>query len=311
MLFLILVLTHIGASYLYDFAQNILGSNVLLGLLYSQLIVIIPTLCFLFYNKIDFKEIGPFHKINISSILMVILFTYLIMPLITTVNIITLFFTDNTALELSNSIMDMPFILNFLMIAVLAPLSEEIIFRGIIFSGYKKKNIIVGAIYSGIIFGFMHMNFNQMSYAVIIGIILALLNEAAGSIWASITAHIVINAQNVIAMYVSQGFIKNLANYSKVLKEYGISIDNAGGISTNLTPEYLTGVLVFYGIVSVFTTALAIGVYIWLAKHNNRLLHIKQMYKQGLKGSGERITVPFVVAVLICLVLMVAYEISK
>ncbi len=309
-LFLLLIITHILGSFVYGYIPLILRDNIIFSLLFSQLIVIIPVACFFLFGKISWNEIGPFRKIKISTILMVILFTYLIMPLITTINIATLFFTDNTAMELSNSILEMPFIISFFMIAILAPLSEELIFRGVFYSGYKKNNIWVGAILSGIIFGFMHLNFNQMCYALVIGVLFAFLIEATGSIWSSVIAHIVINGHNVAAMYLSSALMKVLGNSGELMERFGIDVNGGYELSGDLTPENLTATLLFYGLVSLITSALAFGVYIWIAKHCKREEHIKKIMKTGIKNSGEKITLSFVAAAVLCFIFMLLYEFS-
>ena len=52
------------------------------------------------------------------------------------------------------------------------------------------------ALMSGLIFGLMHLNFNQFSYGFVLGVIFAAVVEASGSIYASMAIHFLINFQS-------------------------------------------------------------------------------------------------------------------
>ena len=53
---------------------------------------------------------------------------------------------------------------------------------------------------SGLIFGLMHLNFNQFSYGFVLGVIFAAVVEASGSIYASMAIHFLINFQSAQAI---------------------------------------------------------------------------------------------------------------
>ena len=80
-----------------------------------------------------------------------------------------------------------------LTIGVLAPICEEVTFRGILFTGFKRTNRIFGSIlWTAFLFGLFHMNLNQFGYAMMIGIVSAFLVEATGSLIPSLILHILI-----------------------------------------------------------------------------------------------------------------------
>ena len=82
-----------------------------------------------------------------------------------------------------------PFVVQLLIIAVLPACVEEFVFRGLIYHSYRKNGILGAAVLSGLVFGLMHLNINQLSYAAVMGIIFALLVEATGSMYSSMLAH--------------------------------------------------------------------------------------------------------------------------
>ncbi len=83
---------------------------------------------------------------------------------------------------------------------ILAPILEEIVFRGILFSNYRT---VVGAwpsiIISAVIFGLMHYNLVQFVYAFLLGVFFAYLAEKTGELWPCILAHIVANLYSLLA----------------------------------------------------------------------------------------------------------------
>lgn len=81
-------------------------------------------------------------------------------------------------------------------IAVLiAPIAEEIFFRGILLKGFLGRYSVRKSIFaSAILFGLFHLNPWQLVLAVPMGIILAVLVLRTGSLLTSIYGHFVINA---------------------------------------------------------------------------------------------------------------------
>lgn len=75
----------------------------------------------------------------------------------------------------------------------LAPIVEEIFFRGILFNTYKELSFFKGVLISSIIFSLSHLSLIRMPKIILIGIFLAFLYEYAGSIVAPIMTHISIN----------------------------------------------------------------------------------------------------------------------
>lgn len=84
---------------------------------------------------------------------------------------------------------------------ILAPIYEEIAFRGIFLHALKKYNIWLGIIVSSLIFGLLHGNVSQFFFATTLGIIFAVITIKTKSIIPSTILHIVINTSNYIMLY--------------------------------------------------------------------------------------------------------------
>lgn len=97
---------------------------------------------------------------------------------------------------------DIP-IFDFLLIAVLgivlAPIVEEVIFRGALYRFLKSRNsIFVAQLVSAILFALLHDNLNSFLPLVFIGFILARIYESTGSIYKAIYFHAFFNASSFI-----------------------------------------------------------------------------------------------------------------
>lgn len=90
-----------------------------------------------------------------------------------------------------------------LLIAVLAPISEEIFFRGLLFGGLRRRmGPYLAALISGTLFGMMHAPTGPSAVIplIVFGIVLALVYERTGSLWPAIGLHSFNNAIALIAI---------------------------------------------------------------------------------------------------------------
>ena len=84
---------------------------------------------------------------------------------------------------------------------MIAPLAEEVIFRGYLYPVVKRfTEPAIAAVFTGILFGAIHGNIWAVIPLSIFGILLAVLFELSGSIWACILCHALFNAINVTFM---------------------------------------------------------------------------------------------------------------
>lgn len=83
--------------------------------------------------------------------------------------------------------------------AILSPIMEELVFRGIVFGNLRKIMSIGTAIFlSAFLFGIVHFNIVQFIYAFLLGIVLALFMYKSGHMYAAMVGHIAANAFAVL-----------------------------------------------------------------------------------------------------------------
>lgn len=84
---------------------------------------------------------------------------------------------------------------------VIAPIVEEIIFRGYLYPVTKRfTDPYFAAVFTGVIFGCIHGNVGAVILLSALGILLAALYEATGSILACIATHAIFNSFSVFLM---------------------------------------------------------------------------------------------------------------
>lgn len=107
---------------------------------------------------------------------------------------------SNPVTELINS---SNILLNLLLISIIGPIFEEIIFRKILIDRTIKYGAKVSIIISAVLFGFIHGNINQFFYAFLIGGFFAYVYIKTGNIKYSIILHIITNLMgSIISIFV-------------------------------------------------------------------------------------------------------------
>ena len=84
-------------------------------------------------------------------------------------------------------------------LGIVAPIAEELLFRGVVFNRLKVSlSVKMAAIWSSLVFAAFHVNLVQFIYALIMGLALAWIYEQYGSIKAPILFHIFANITSVV-----------------------------------------------------------------------------------------------------------------
>jgi hypothetical protein len=90
----------------------------------------------------------------------------------------------------------------FLFGGFVVPLAEEIFFRGLLYRWMRQFwNVWPAIIVSSILFGLLHGEISVAGATFILGIILAWLYERSGSLWPSITIHVINNSLKLLILY--------------------------------------------------------------------------------------------------------------
>lgn len=270
-------------------------------LVVSQLIYLIPVLIYMAVMRARPGKWMPFQKIPVPAVLMLILFSVLLLPLVIFINLISMLFVENAVAGMNTGLQANSFLLNLLLLAIMPAVSEEFMFRGILYHGYRERGVLMGALACGIAFGLLHLNFNQFSYALVLGMVLCLVLEATGSIFGSMAVHFVINGWNVVLMEIQ----KNLSGLTASAQVQGTELA--------VSSTELLVALAVYGLFALVGTALAACTLVWIAKRCGRLEHMKWCFTPRRRQEGEKktfITPCWIVGTGICLFYMLIAELG-
>lgn len=136
------------------------------------------------------------------------------------------------------------FLIQFLTAGIVAPIVEELIFRGLVYRRTKKMTgTIAAAILSAALFGVFHGNWVQAPYAFIIGIVAVFVYEKFKSIVAPIMLHMSANILSVLIMTMASSDTPTVDS---------LNIDTLSYVSSLIIFIFITGVL-----------AAVFGVIIW------------------------------------------------
>jgi len=186
-------------------------------------------------------------------------------------------------------------------VAVIPAILEETVYRGVFFNEFRKMNPRKGVVLSGLLFGLMHMNFNQFIYAFVMGMIFALLVEVTDSIISSMIVHFTINGSSVILMYLLPK-IQNLTNGVAKDNELVSQTFNA----TQISNKALLPVVAFYGVLAVFSTIVAFFILKGIASIAKRPNALKDLITKKTKSKMELLdSLPLMFGIMICFAIMI------
>ena len=198
-------------AYLTGYFIESANIDLVFAILISSIVTLL--IVFLIYRKNTAKELD-LGKMSIKNIGIVVMLGITLNILVSYV--IYVFDLDRLSpghaelmeLLLGNS----TFIITLLAMGIFGPILEEVIFRGIIYKELKKiANYWVAMILQALIFGVIHGNLLQGTYAFILGIIMAVIYDKSKSLVSAIIFHIAFNSASVIMYFAfSEAFLESM-----------------------------------------------------------------------------------------------------
>ena len=94
----------------------------------SEFAMFLPMIAVVLFHGENVSDFIPFKRIRIPSVLLTILYVFLLYPLVTLVNSISMLFVDNTVSGISDQIISMPMAPILFSIGIFGPFMEEIVF---------------------------------------------------------------------------------------------------------------------------------------------------------------------------------------
>lgn len=251
---------------------------------------LIPIALYMLITKRKLGSLLPHKKLDFKNILYILAITILMQPVTALVSNISSLFVSNMTNDSIIAYIDyMPMGFAIFALAIMPAIFEEAICRGVIMSNYKTTSKATMYIITGIFFGMMHMNFWQMSYALVAGIMLAFFVHYTNSIFASMLAHFFINGYQV--------FFSKLALMHTDAKE----------IEAVANTQITVSSIIYLGIFSVVLSPLIIYLSKRFAKRNTQNA---ENYMNNEVGTNKKfIDIYFIAAILFFIAFSVVMEI--
>lgn len=176
--------------------------------LVSEIVTLVVAAIF-YYGVMKGKDLKRFSKTfsakSVPAILLLMVGAQSILSIIITS--ISPYITDamtdyNELMEL----VDTSSMWGLLTVVLMAPIAEEILFRGMTFKYARRftSNFWVANIIQALLFGLLHMNLIQSSYAFIVGLLLGIIYRKYNSLTATIVAHFGFNFLGSVVVSVIQ-----------------------------------------------------------------------------------------------------------
>ena len=94
------------------------------------------------------------------------------------------------------------FLLAFISVVVIAPVFEELIFRGIIYGQLRKLNVLLAIFVTSLLFGFVHFQMNVGVTVFVMSVVMC--EKWTQTIWPGIVIHMIKNGIAFFLLYVLQ-----------------------------------------------------------------------------------------------------------
>jgi len=127
--------------------------------------------------------------------------------------------------------------ISFIYIILIAPISEEFIFRGVILNkGKKVIPFMYANILQALLFGIMHFNIVQGIYAFVLGLVIGIVYEKRQSILVPIVLHMIFNLSGIFLDKITGGFFETFKFLNLVLLIIPIPIIIISLVKLNKNP---------------------------------------------------------------------------
>ncbi len=295
-LFLVLVVINVAANFI-PFGDMPIYLNILI----PQALIIVPVLVYAAVTRQNLFRLIRFRKVNLWSLLLVIPLVGLLEPVIICVNAFSMAFSTNVIAGTMEGITGMlPYVAGISLMALLPAVVEETTFRGVLLNSFHRdSNPWPAILFSALCFGCMHMNFNQIAYALILGIFMGILLEASGSILSTMLLHFLFNATSTSLMYLlpyitqwSNNVLENSGMSAQELEQV-TSVSEAAAEYTSGQMLMLGGIMIVPALISLVLAALLIYAIAYLNRRHLiiRGMVMKKTPEQKLARKADRVPV--------------------
>lgn len=243
-------------------------------------------------------------KVSLRSIVLIFVAAIFLFIMAGYVNACSMLVFQNLLDTSLQGIIDKP-IQAFVTVAIMPAVIEEILFRGLIYRGISNKR--TAGIISAVLFALLHMNFNQICYAFIMGLAFSFVIYVTDNLTVSILLHMLFNTFTVIICCFSKNNViqaildSNIAGY----RLFNPALTNAQG-NVALT------LIVIGGIIAILSALIAGYMMLLIRKNETKKeteVKISGIDTETFGDKSWKPNLQFFAGSIICLLVAVLYEI--
>ena len=264
--------------------------------IYSIFCFIVPILLYMGIKKVKFNELIPLAPLKLKNFFLISFLGFAIQPTLNVVAVFTTLFHEDEISNAIYSLTNIPYYKSLFTIAIIPAITEELAFRGVILTGYKKSPLLVGVVMSAFYFGIMHLTITQLFYTIVGGIIFALVVKVTKSIYAGMLMHFILNGTQFTLAYILSKFTP------------GITEEITNSQTSNLD-DFLSS-LVGFGITLPFLL-LSIFLFIYFNKEEINALKEENRAIKNSKNKPKVFTIFFFINILIWLMAIIIINILR
>ncbi|WP_317366890.1 type II CAAX endopeptidase family protein [uncultured Tyzzerella sp.] len=277
--------------------------------IFSTVCLVGPIILYVIVKRIKIKDVIPLKPLSIKNFFILIFIAFAIQPMLQLIGFITNIFHKDEISDVIYSFSSLGLPKALFSVAIVPAITEELAFRGVILTGYKKTGVLVAVLMSSIYFGMIHFTITQLFYTVVAGIIFAIAVKVTKSIYAGILMHFVLNGTQITMAYF---LIKYQSIQSKLTgSEYNI-LEQAQNQLSNPIGIFIQLLAVFIQFMSSIPF-LILAVFLFVRVNRKEIDTLIQENKQ-LKNNQDKtniFTTFFYVNILVYLSFMVLSTILK
>ena len=182
------------------------------GTVVNQLLILAVPLVVVWYMKSDVKQLFSLKAPGVKSIfggLLLYVGSYCIMLVVSFVMMKIFPQSVENVTQSFSELLQQPFILIVLVVALMPAIGEEIFFRGLLFGSLRHRyGVIWGIILSSLVFGAFHMSLAKLLPTAILGVCFAYVGYRSGSIFVGMCLHFLNNLVSMLVMEYPEQFGK-------------------------------------------------------------------------------------------------------
>ncbi len=202
--FLLYILLNIVSSVILLMTVDYYSMDPMLYNIIGQLVLFLPVILIgtkIFYESP--KTTFSIYKSSVADIIAAIVLTFAIGPMTSLMSLImAMFFPNVVSADLAVAYQS-PLWTSIVSICVIPAVCEELIFRGIIFSGFKNLSLKKACVMGGLIFAIAHFDPQQLLYTFAVGVLFCYIVYRTKSIFPTIVSHFSLNFSQLMLSRIS------------------------------------------------------------------------------------------------------------